>query len=68
MNETLIPTRQAATMLGVSPASLLRLAKLGKVPHVRISDRIVRFKEAALQEILRDSHGSVKVENAVDPR
>lgn len=44
----LIPTRDAAAMLSISPRKLHALTKSGDVPHMRI-DRRVLYSVAALE-------------------
>lgn len=46
-----------ATFLGVSEMTVHRLLKAGKLPKVKVSDRLVRIPEAAIQSFL---NGEVK--------
>ena len=45
----LLTYEQLAERLGMKLTTLRTLVHRGKVPHVRISDRMVRFDEAAIE-------------------
>lgn len=51
--ERLINLKDAAELAGVSPFTLRRWAKLGRVASVRLSPRAIRFRESDLAAMVR---------------
>jgi len=54
MTKPLIPTNQAAQLLGVSVRSLLALSKRGAVPApVRLGERVLRWDQTAIEQRIK---------------
>ncbi len=60
MRRKLLTYQQAAEFLNLPRGSLYSLVYLKKIPHVRLSPRVVRFDQAELDAWLE--HRSVAVE------
>lgn len=48
--ETLLNAREAAQLLSIHPVTLLRFAREGRVPRIRLG-RLVRFRASDLMEL-----------------
>lgn len=44
----MLTAREVADSLGLSPETVLRWARTGKLPSVRLSNRAIRFPQAAI--------------------
>ena len=53
----LITVNEAAARLGLSPLTIRRLIREGKLPHVRPTPRAVRVREADLEAFLQGRIG-----------
>lgn len=51
--EPLLPAAAASRLLGINPATLLRLARRGEIPHYRLGRRVA-FRASGLQAWLLD--------------
>lgn len=51
----LLDVTQAASVLGVHPGTLYRMARARRIPCIRIGQRVLRFDPRALDEFLRQS-------------
>jgi excisionase family DNA binding protein len=49
----LISVNEAAARLGLSPLTIRRLIRCGKLPHVRPTPRTVRLRETDLEAFLQ---------------
>jgi excisionase family DNA binding protein len=45
----LLTARAVAEQLGLSPETVLRWARLGRLPAIHLSNRAIRFREAELE-------------------
>lgn len=52
MTEHLLTAREVAGMLGVSPETVLRWTRAGKLPAIRLPGGAIRYREADLDEWL----------------
>ena len=52
--DNLISIKQAAKMLCVAPATLYMWASAGRVPHIRLGNRCIRFQVAQLIEFINN--------------
>lgn len=55
MSETWLTAKQVASMIGVSSSWILRKAKCGIAPHVRIGG-VIRFSEREIEDWMKE-HG-----------
>ena len=46
----LVKPPEAARLLGLSPRTLWSLTKMGKIPHIRLGERSVRYSRMALAD------------------
>lgn len=53
---------EAASALGVSEHWLRKQVREGRIPHTRLSDRVVRFTTADLDELMESRRVEAKVE------
>lgn len=53
--ETLVSAREIATQCGkdVNPRAILRWAKAGRIPSIRINARVIKFDPVKVREALR---------------
>lgn len=49
----LLRPAEVAELLGVSRSEVYKLLSLGRLPHVRLSERVVRVPEDALREFIQ---------------
>jgi excisionase family DNA binding protein len=49
--------REVAQLCGVSPATVQKWARCGKLPAVRLSSRGIRYEMAAVEALLAKSRG-----------
>jgi excisionase family DNA binding protein len=54
MNEHLLTAEELAEVLGVNRDTVLRLARGGIIPSVRLTPRLIRFSGEEVQKALRD--------------
>lgn len=52
--DNLISIKQAAEMLCVAPTTLYMWASAGRVPHIRLGNRCIRFQVAQLIEFINN--------------
>jgi excisionase family DNA binding protein len=50
----LLTAREVGELLGVSPETILRWARAGKLPAVRLPSGAIRFREVDLDEWIAD--------------
>lgn len=50
MTERLLTPHEVAKQLGVSVEAVLRWARNGKLPSIRLSSRAIRFRESAIDK------------------
>jgi len=55
MTDALLSTREVAGRLGVSEYTVRRMARAGKLPKVRVGERLVRYRETDVQALIE--HG-----------
>ena len=60
----LLTTRQVATWLGLSPATVLRRWRSGELPGFRLASNVLRFDSAEIDAWLAERHSSGSEENA----
>jgi predicted site-specific integrase-resolvase len=59
VNELLIPI-EVDRILRYKPGKAERLAKRGKLPHVRLPDGTIRFRESDVEQLLMSSVAGVR--------
>ncbi len=60
MSTALVPAATIAKMLGVKSGTILRLARDGTIPSVRITPRLVRFDPVAVRESLNNQDSTAE--------
>jgi excisionase family DNA binding protein len=50
--DRLLTTREVAAFLGVSPETVLRRWRAGKLPGYRLASNVLRFRESEIEEWL----------------
>jgi excisionase family DNA binding protein len=59
--DRLLTTRQVATMFGVSPATVLRWWRAGRLPGFRVfSSNVLRFRLSELEAVLEEHRGGAQ--------
>ena len=64
--ERLLTTREVATMLGLSPATVLRRWRAGELHGYRLASNVLRFDEAEVLAWLEARHSERSDVRAVD--
>jgi excisionase family DNA binding protein len=49
VGERLLPSRQVAEFLGVSPETVLRRWRTGEIPGYRLASNVLRFRESEVE-------------------
>jgi excisionase family DNA binding protein len=52
----LLTTRQVASLLGLSPATVLRRWRAGELPGYRLASNVLRFRESEIETWLEALH------------
>lgn len=52
----LLTYKNVAELLGLSVISVKELRRNGSLPYVRISERVIRFREEDIQQFIADRH------------
>jgi excisionase family DNA binding protein len=60
MTGRLLTARVVAEQLGVSPETVLRWARLGRLPAIHLSNRAIRFREDELRVWLEQRTASAR--------
>lgn len=69
MTDRLLNTRQVAERYGVSPETILRWWRCGKLPGYRLASNVLRFDPAEVDAFLAARHrGGSPEGRATDPR
>ena len=55
LDSKLVNSAEVAKLLGVSPQVVLKWAKQGKIPVIRLNKRVLRFDLAAIQAWLKSN-------------
>jgi excisionase family DNA binding protein len=58
----LLTTREVSELLGLSTETILRYARRGDLPSIRLSSGAIRFSEEALSEWVRAHERATRVE------
>ncbi|HBR17579.1 MAG TPA: hypothetical protein DD725_08250 [Deltaproteobacteria bacterium] len=58
--EILLSSRQVADILGIDILVLYQWTHKNSIPHIKISKRMIRFKESELNEWLQQKHGEIQ--------
>jgi len=64
--DNLINIKEAAEMLCVAPTTMYMWVAAGRVPHIRLGNRCIRFQVAQLLEFIRNN--SVEAEKEAAPK
>jgi excisionase family DNA binding protein len=51
--EKYLKAEDVAGILGLKRDAVLKLAREGKIPHIKLNDRVIRFTEESLREYLK---------------
>jgi|WetSurMetagenome_2_1015567.scaffolds.fasta_scaffold1635027_2 excisionase family DNA binding protein len=60
MDNQILNYKQASEVLGIKVQTLYAMVCLKKIPHIRLSPRLVRFSKKELEQILEQNHVPVK--------
>jgi excisionase family DNA binding protein len=66
MDQMMTP-EEVATLLNISKSTLCRITKTGRIPHVRISERCVRYDRAAIDAWRQSWQAPAAINEATPP-
>ena len=52
----LLTYTEVAEILGLSVVAVKELRRNGSIPYVRVSERVIRFREEDIQKFISDHH------------